>query len=72
MLRNVKHTVPIPVNTVLQLFTWGLSPDQKDSQGSRFSVPKDTVITETKKSKLVKARLASEFEWFEYNEDCLT
>jgi hypothetical protein len=71
MLHNVKRTVPTPVNTVLQLFTRGVSPDQKDYQGTRFLVPEDAGATETKKSKLVKAKLASEFEWFEYNEGCL-
>ena len=69
MLRNVKHTVPIPVNTVLQLFTRDFSLDQKDYQESHFLVPEDTGITE--KTKLVEAKLAREFEWFEYNEGCL-
>lgn len=69
MLRNVKHTVPIPVNTVLQLFTRDFSLDQKDYQESHFFVSEDTGITE--KTKLVEAKLASEFEWFEYNEGCL-
>ena len=71
MLHNAKRTVPTPVNAVLQPFAQGVSHGLKDCQRRHFLVARNVEIPGSDKGGLLKAEIARNFEWFEYNEGCL-